>query len=106
MRLLFSGGGTIINYDLIVNSTSAGLKDEQYPAPLEILDSLIENSKAAFDCIYGKQTPFLKLAYKSNIPFKDGEDMLLYQGVIAFELFTNTKATTEVVEAMRAALKN
>jgi len=106
MRLIFSGGGTIISFDLIVNSTSAGLKDELYPAPLEILTPIIENSKAAFDCIYGKQTPFLKLADKNNIPFKDGEDMLLYQGVIAFELFTNTKATKELVETMRAGLKS
>jgi len=34
------------------------------------------------------------------------KDMLLYQGVIAFELFTDTKATTEVVEAMRKGLKS
>jgi shikimate 5-dehydrogenase len=32
--------------------------------------------------------------------------MLLYQGVIAFELFTNTKATPQLIETMRDALKN
>jgi len=32
--------------------------------------------------------------------------MLLYQGVIAFELFTDTKATDELVEIMRAGLKS
>ncbi|MEA1914093.1 MAG: hypothetical protein U9N30_02140 [Campylobacterota bacterium] len=31
--------------------------------------------------------------------------MLLYQGVIAFELFTNTKATQELIESMRKGLK-
>jgi len=31
--------------------------------------------------------------------------MLLYQGVIAFELFTNTKATNKLIEAMRGGLK-
>lgn len=106
LRLIFSGGGTIINYDLIVNSTSAGLKDELYPAPLEILSSLVENSKATFDCIYGKITPFLQLAKQNNIKYKDGEDMLLHQGVIAFELFTNTKATDKLIEAMRQGLKS
>ena len=36
---------------------------------------------------------------------KDVEDMLLYQGVLAFELFTNIKADKSVVEAMRKGLK-
>jgi len=106
MRLIFSGGGTILNYDLVVNSTSAGLKDDLYPAPLEVLTSIVENTKYAFDCIYGKSTPFLQLASKNNISFKDGEDMLLYQGVIAFELFTNTKATDKLIEVMRQGLKS
>ena len=92
-------------YDLVVNSTSAGLKDESYPAPIEIVENILDNSDFAIDCIYGKLTPFLQLAKNKNIRYKDGEDMLLYQGVIAFELFTNTKATTKVIEAMRRGLK-
>jgi shikimate dehydrogenase len=51
-------------------------------------------------------TPFLKLAKQHNIKYKDGEDMLLYQGVIAFELFTNTKMTEELIEVMRQGLKS
>lgn len=31
--------------------------------------------------------------------------MLLYQGVLAFELFTSTKANNSLVEAMRNGLK-
>jgi len=33
------------------------------------------------------------------------EDMLLYQGVLAFELFTGVKADNSLVEAMRRGLK-
>ena len=106
MRLFFSGGGVEFDYDLVVNSTSAGLKDENYPAPLELLKPALQNAKYAIDCIYGKQTPFLQLANKIGIKNKDGEDMLLYQGVLAFELFTNTKATDKVIEAMREGLKS
>ena len=40
-----------------------------------------------------------------HIIFWDGEDMLLYQGVLAFEYFTNTKADESLVEAMRKGLK-
>jgi shikimate dehydrogenase len=93
------------NYDLIVNSTSAGLKDENLPVPKELIEKIIVNSKYAFDCIYGKMTPFLKIAKEYDLLYKDGEDMLLYQGVIAFELFTNTKADNDLVETMRKGLK-
>ena len=33
------------------------------------------------------------------------DDMLLYQGVLAFEYFTNTKANENTIEAMRKGLK-
>ena len=76
-------------FDLVINMTSAGLEDNNLPAPKEILDTVIPNSKACIDVIYGKETPFLKLAKSHNKPTKDGSDMLLYQGIIAFEYFTN-----------------
>jgi len=75
-------------YDLVVNTTSAGLKDEELPAPLEIINQILDNTSYVADAIYGKLTPFLKLAKKKNITFKDGSDMLLGQGVLANELFT------------------
>lgn len=92
-------------YDLVVNSTSAGLKDDNYPTPLPLLETILQNSKNAIDCIYGKVTPFLQKAKEHNLPNKDGEDMLLFQGVIAFEYFTNIKASDKLVEAMRKGLK-
>ncbi len=95
----------IDDYDLVVNSTSAGLKDDNLPAPRAFVEDILNHGKFAIDCIYGKTTPFLALAQEKHLPSKDGEDMLLYQGVIAFELFTNTKATPELVEAMRSGLK-
>ena len=76
-------------YDLVINMTSAGLKDEHLPCPLEILQMVIPNAKACVDVIYGKETPFLRLAKSYAKPTKDGSDMLLYQGVIAFEHFTH-----------------
>ncbi|WP_320034147.1 shikimate dehydrogenase [Halarcobacter sp.] len=92
-------------YDLIVNSTSAGLKDEYLPCDKELLENVFKTAKYAFDCVYGKITPFLALAKENNLEIKDGEDMLLYQGVLAFEYFTNTKADENLVEAMRKGLK-
>ena len=74
-------------FDLVVNSTSAGLKNDLLPAPKEILRSIFKDAKFAFDVIYGKQTPFLEMAKQNNLSVKDGADMLLYQAVLALNLF-------------------
>ncbi|MBU1658922.1 shikimate dehydrogenase [bacterium] len=85
-------------YDLVVNTTSAGLKDEELPAPLEMIEDILNNTSFAADAIYGKLTPFLKLAKEKNITFKDGADMLLGQGVLANELFTKGDLTLKDIK--------
>lgn len=84
-------------FDLVVNTTSAGLKDDSLPAPEETLEQILNQSSNAMDAIYGKQTPFLQKAESKGIPNKDGHDMLLYQGVIAFELFTQKRHSREQI---------
>ncbi len=76
-------------YDLVVNTTSAGLNDDKLPAPKKILSVVFQKSRYAIDVIYNKKTPFLMMASKFNLPFKDGSLMLLYQGIYAFDLFFN-----------------
>jgi shikimate dehydrogenase len=85
-------------YDLVINMTSAGLEDDALPAPSEILEEVIPTAKACVDVIYGKETPFLKLAKQQNKPTKDGSDMLLYQGIIAFEYFTEHAFSFEEIK--------
>ncbi len=85
-------------YDLIINMTSAGLEDDSLPAPKEILDGVIPKTKACVDVIYGKETPFLKLAKTHAKPTKDGSDMLLYQGIIAFDYFTDHTYTFDAIK--------
>ncbi|QOY52885.1 shikimate dehydrogenase [Candidatus Sulfurimonas baltica] len=86
------------NYDLVVNTTSAGLKDEELPAPKDIIEKVLNNTSFVADAIYGKLTPFLKLAHEKNIIYKDGADMLLGQGVLANELFVNSELKTEDIK--------
>jgi len=86
-------------FDLVVNTTSAGLKDEELPAPKEIIDSVLNNTNFVADAIYGKLTPFLKLAKEKNITFKDGADMLLGQGVLANELFVKGKLKKDDIKS-------
>jgi len=85
-------------YDLVVNTTSAGLKDEELPAPEKIITSILENSQYVADAIYGKVTPFLHMAKQKNLPLKDGADMLLGQGVLANELFVQNALDKESIK--------
>jgi shikimate dehydrogenase len=85
-------------YDLIVNTTSAGLSDSEYPAPLEILKPLVSTCKFCADAIYGKVTPFLELAKKHQKISKDGADMLLGQGVLANAHFTQHQFENSEIE--------
>ncbi len=85
-------------YDLVVNTTSAGLEDDNLPAPETLLIPLLEASRYAADAIYGKKTPFLKLCETLEIPAIDGAEMLLGQGVLANRLFTANAFDAETTE--------
>jgi len=89
----------ISKYDLVVNTTSAGLKDEDLPAPSVLIKEILDRTSFAADAIYGKMTPFLKIAKEKNITYKDGADMLLGQGVLANELFVEHKLKTTDIKA-------
>jgi shikimate dehydrogenase len=65
----------------------------------------MQKSKFAFDVIYNKPTPFLALAKQNNLTCKDGADMLLYQGVLALNLFFNNKLNDkQITILMKKAL--
>lgn len=85
-------------YDLIVNTTSAGLEDDNLPAPIEIVKPLLQQASFSADAIYGKETPFLKLSKKLGITAKDGADMLLGQGVLANNYFTDGQYDLKAIE--------
>lgn len=87
-------------FDILVNSTSVGMKDNQCP----VADNLVEISDRVVDIIYNPpQTPLIKKALKKEIPCMNGIDMLLYQGVEAFEIWTGENAPVNV---MRDSLLN
>lgn len=95
----------ISKYDIIINTTSAGLKDNFLPLPKEILDEILKQSTYAYDVIYNKQTPFLTLCKQHNIIYKDGLDMLLYQAILAFNIFNSGRLSNEKIEkSMRKVL--
>lgn len=91
-------------YDIIINTTSAGLHDNDLPAPKKLLLPTLKLAKYSFDVIYHKQTPFNLLSKELDKPFKDGKNMLLYQGVLAFNLFFDNRLNESLItKAMQKA---
>lgn len=88
---------TLNSYDLIINTTSAGLSDDNLPIDAVLLAQLLSRSRCAIDVIYGKETPFLREVKNAALPYKDGSDMLLEQGVLANHLFMNTTIPTDTI---------
>ncbi len=85
--------------------SSAGLNDDSLPTSKELIVELFKDAKGVVDVIY-KETPLLKLAKEYRLVTKDGSDMLIYQGAIAFEYFLNHKFTFDEVEPiMREAFQ-
>ncbi|MDR1912036.1 MAG: shikimate dehydrogenase [Helicobacteraceae bacterium] len=91
-------------FDLIINTTSAGLKDDSLPLEINALENYLKSAKGAFDLIYGKKTPFLRLAEALGVKAQDGEDMLVFQGAIAHSLFFGGDRT-KIAQDMKTALR-
>ncbi len=84
--------------DVIVNTTSVGLKDEDR----ELFDyEKIMKKHIIVDIIY-KKTKLIKKAEEKGCLWQDGLPMLLYQGAKAFEIWTKKEAP---VELMRKVLE-
>jgi shikimate dehydrogenase len=82
------------SFDIIINATPLGLKDDD-PLPIKI-DNLPEN-QIVCDLIY-KQTNFLKKAQLKGCKTLNGLGMLLWQGALAFKLWTDKEPPIDVMK--------
>jgi len=90
------------DFDLLINATPLGLKATD-PVPLDV--SLLSPHQTVCDLIY-KKTPLLALAAQKGCKTIDGLGMLLWQGVLAFELWTRTLPPVDVMRnALMSGLK-
>jgi shikimate dehydrogenase len=81
---------------LLVNATSVGLTPGETPIPAELLppDLLV------MDLVYNPpQSQLLKDAAAARCVVMNGEQMLLHQGALSFELWTGKVAPIEVMQA-------
>lgn len=91
----------ITKFDIVIHATKVGMNigDKSIISKDQIIPNQI-----IFDVVYlknGKKTELIKIAREKKARTIEGIEMLLYQGIAQFELFTNQKAPVDV---MRKAL--
>ena len=91
---------SLTSYDLLLNTTSFGMKAKECPASPQ----LIASASFVCDIIYNHaQSELLAQAAAMGKPAQNGISMLLFQGVLALELWTKQPAPVKV---MAKVLKN
>lgn len=82
--------------DIILNATSVGMQPKAHGTPL--LKQYITKKQIVFDAIYTPfETRLLREAKEQGARIIHGTEMLLYQGVAQFELYTGWKAPERVM---------
>lgn len=102
------------DYDLLINTTSAGIDGKSLPLSGEILSLLLAKTNYIFDVIYPSSQALktiqdfkLFLSYRPPTALLDfakrgidGLEMLLYQALFAFEIFSQGKYHFEELKAL------
>jgi shikimate dehydrogenase len=85
----------ISDKDLLVNSTPVGMKETD---SCLIDQEMLHKNIFVYDVIYNpKETKLLKLAKKVGAKTSNGLGMLLHQGMLSFEIWTDKKAPKEIM---------
>lgn len=88
----------IKNYDIIINATSIGMNKKNSPIDKDLLNK----NQIVFDIVYSPiETKLIEDAKEKGAKIIYGYEMLLYQGIEQFKLYTGLDAP---VEKMRKAL--
>ena len=86
--------------DILINATSIGMVPDIGKSPVP--DSVLPRFQVVMDIVYAPmKTHLLTAAEQAGCEIINGLEMLLYQGVAQFEMWTGAKAP---VETMRQAL--
>ncbi len=93
----------IEGFDIIIHTTPIGMFPNENVKPVIDVDKISKNM-VVMDLIYNpKETVLLKEAKKRGAKTINGLGMLIYQGAIAFELWTGVKPNIEI---MKKSLSN
>jgi shikimate dehydrogenase len=81
--------GEVLNFDMIINATSIGLKEDDN---IKLNFSSISGNKFFYDVIYNpSETNFLKIGKKLGNKTLNGKLMFIYQGLAAFNIWHGLK---------------
>jgi shikimate dehydrogenase len=97
--LLGSPGASrfLTTVDLVVNATPVGLKADDTALPIDV--KILPTTALVMDTIYDPPlTSLLRAAKSHGCQVINGLPMLLYQGALAFELWTGCPAPIEVMQ--------
>lgn len=100
------------DFDIVINTTSAGMEPQLDALPTDAVEdfhdlSFINEKTAVIDMIYNPdKTLFLKEAEKRGAKTVNGLGMLIYQGIIAYELFTDTKLPENIAGLIKKEVFN
>lgn len=96
------------DYDIVINTTSAGMEPQLDSLPIDALEefddlSFINQNTAVVDMIYNPdETLFLKEAKKRGAKTTlNGLGMLINQGIISYEYFTGEKLPKDISEIVK-----
>jgi len=83
------------DYNIIINATSVGMNSDESPIDKELLNK----NQIVFDVIYSpKETKLIKEAKEKGAKVVYGYEMLLYQAVEQFKLYTGLEAPVKEME--------
>jgi len=87
---------TIRQADIIINATPVGLKPDDPPV---ISMEMIRPGQVVYDLVYNPpETQLLKQAKAKGAITQNGLEMLVYQGALAFELWTGQKPPIDIMQ--------
>jgi shikimate dehydrogenase len=87
-----------LNYDVIINATPVGLKDEDLFTALNLKQNMLTEETIGIDLIYQpEQTKFL--TYFNQNKIMNGLPMLVFQAMHAFKIWTGQEGDYKAVDA-------
>ena len=87
---------------LLINASAVGMKEKD----VSVVDKgLLHEGLAIYDVIYNRETQLIKDAKSLRLPAQGGLGMLLYQGVEAFEKWTDKSLSLAAIVVMKQALQ-
>lgn len=94
------------HYDIVINCTTLGMGKNKDLSPLEDL-SVIDEASAVVDMIYNPaETVLLKNAKMRGAKTVNGLGMLIFQGILAYRLFTGIDIPDSIAEEIEKEVFN